>query len=224
MGYGADEIIGQHHALFVEKSYAASDAYQQFWKGLAAGKAQVAEVERKTKSRQQVFLSAVYHPVKDSTGKVVRVIKIASDISQQKKAFDTIEEQNQALKEMSTPISSIWDHILFLPLVGFVDSKRANDLMMTMFSHITTHQAKVFILDISGIAVMDTAVANHLIKMTQGAKLMGCTCIVAGLSAAVAQTIVELGVDVHQIRTTGSLRDAIAQAFQLSNQDLSKLR
>ncbi|EJF53135.1 anti-anti-sigma regulatory factor (antagonist of anti-sigma factor) [Saprospira grandis DSM 2844] len=124
-----------------------------------------------------------------------------------------LEEQNKALRERSTPVAQIAENVLLLPLVGFIDSKRAKDMMESMLSNIAKEQAKVFILDISGVAIVDTAVANHLIKMTKASRLMGCHCIISGISGPIAQTIVELGIQIDEIDTRGSMRDALAAAL-----------
>ncbi len=126
---------------------------------------------------------------------------------------DIITKQSRALTDMSTPITALWDGILMLPVVGIVDSRRAQDIMQRMLEQISEKRATVFILDISGVAVVDTAVANHLIRMTKAARLMGSYTIVSGLSPSVAQTIVELGIEVGEMRTTGNLQDALRIAF-----------
>ena len=111
-----------------------------------------------------------------------------------------------------------------LPIVGLIDSRRAQNMMNDVLSKIGETQAKVFVLDISGVAVVDTAVANHLIKITKATKLMGCECIISGLSSAIAQTIVELGVDVGSVRTTATLKDAVTMAFSLVDTEIKKHR
>ena len=126
----------------------------------------------------------------------------------------TISEQSKAIMAMSTPVTAIWDQILLLPVVGLIDSRRAHDIMNAMLARIKETDATVFILDISGVAVMDTAVANHLIKMTKAARLMGCTCVISGVSPAIASTIVELGIDVGAVKTRANLRDALSLGFQ----------
>lgn len=126
---------------------------------------------------------------------------------------EKIADQNRAMMEMSTPITSIWQGILLLPLVGIIDSRRAHDLMTSMLTKIAETRSKIFILDISGVAVVDTAVANHLIKITKATHLMGCECIISGISPAIATTVVELGVEVGDIKTTATLRDALEEAF-----------
>lgn len=124
-----------------------------------------------------------------------------------------LTEQNQALMEMSTPVTQLWDGILLLPLVGFIDSKRAQETMSAMLEMIGKTQAKVFILDISGVAVVDTAVANYFIKITKASKLMGCTCMISGISGSVAQTIVELGIQIEEVTTTGNMKEALNRAL-----------
>ncbi|MEK8091830.1 protoglobin domain-containing protein [Methylocystis sp. IM3] len=126
---------------------------------------------------------------------------------------EIISQQSRALTDMSTPITAIWDGILMLPVVGIVDSRRAQDIMQRMLEQIAEKRAQVFILDISGVAVVDTAVANHFIRMTKAARLMGSYTIVSGLSPSVAQTIVELGIEVGDMKTTGNLQDALRIAF-----------
>ncbi|NMF33789.1 STAS domain-containing protein [Flammeovirga yaeyamensis] len=133
-----------------------------------------------------------------------------------------ITAQSKTLMAMSTPVTQIWEGLLLLPVVGLIDSRRAQDIMDNTLSQISTHHAQSFILDISGVAVVDTAVANHLIKITKATKLMGCECIISGLSPAVAQTIVELGIDVGTIKTTANLRSAIEIAFDKLNMKIIK--
>ena len=125
-----------------------------------------------------------------------------------------LSEQSRAMMEMSTPVTALWNDILMLPLVGIIDSRRAQEVMSSMLARIAETRSKVIILDISGVAVVDTAVANHLIKITKATALMGCSCTISGLSPAIAQTIVELGIDVGDVKTTATLRDALADAFR----------
>ena len=133
----------------------------------------------------------------------------------------TISEQSQALMEMSTPVTALWDNILMLPVIGIIDSKRSQDIMNAMLSKIATTQSKIIILDISGVAVVDTAVANYLIKITKATNLMGCECLISGISPAIAQTIVELGIDVEDVQTTASLRDALQIAFKITGVEIN---
>lgn len=129
-------------------------------------------------------------------------------------AQETIAEQTRAMIEMSTPVATLWDSILLLPIYGLVDSKRAQDIMNASLRKISDSRARVFILDISGVSVVDTAVANHIINITRATRLMGCLSILSGVSPGIAQTIVSLGVDIGLVRTKSTLRDALDEAFQ----------
>jgi len=122
-------------------------------------------------------------------------------------------ESSRAVMEMSTPVTEIWDGILLLPIVGIVDSRRSEDIMNAVLGAISSRAAREFILDISGVGVVDTAVANYLIRITKAASLMGCESTISGISPAIAQTIVQLGVDVGSVRTTATMMDALSGAF-----------
>jgi rsbT co-antagonist protein RsbR len=122
-------------------------------------------------------------------------------------------ESGKAMLAMSTPVSSIWDGVLLLPLVGIVDSQRTQDIMEKVLSRIGESRARVFVMDISGVVTVDTAVANNFIRITQATRLMGCDCIISGISPNVARTLVELGANVGEVRTTATLRDALQLAL-----------
>jgi len=126
-----------------------------------------------------------------------------------------IAEQSEALLAMSTPVTMIWEDILMLPIVGIIDSKRAQDIMNTVLNKIADSRAKIFIMDISGVAVVDTAVANHFIKITKATRLMGCDCLVSGVSPSIAQTMVQLGINVGEVSTSATLRDALENAYKI---------
>jgi len=126
---------------------------------------------------------------------------------------EALKAQNAAL---SAPVARLWDDIFMLPIVGIIDSRRAKGIMQAVLSNVGETQAKVFILDISGVAVVDTAVANHIIKVSKAAHLMGCQCIISGITPAVAQTIVELGINTDEISTQGSMKDALSAAYRIT--------
>ena len=140
------------------------------------------------------------------------------------KVQDAITEQTDSMLAMSTPVTEIWDGILFLPVVGLIDSHRARDIMNGTLAKISATQAQIFVLDISGVGVVDTAVANNLFRITRATKLMGCESIISGVSPAIAQTIVDLGIDVGRIRTTATMRDALALAFKRVGVEISVAR
>lgn len=129
-------------------------------------------------------------------------------------ARDKIALHAKAVMEMSTPVTPIWDSILLLPLVGIIDSTRTADVMTKSLTKIADTRARVFVLDISGVASVDTSVANQLIKITKATQFMGCEAIISGVSPSIARTMVELGVSIGDIQTTATLRDAFEMALK----------
>ncbi len=228
VGYQLDELKGKHHRLLVYPDYAQSADYGAFWETLRRGEYLAGEFCRIGKQGQEVWIQGSYNPVLDLTGKPSKIVKFATDITAQveqhhqlKRAMEEAEEAarvreelHKSLQEMSTPVTPIWDGILLLPLVGIIDSMRTADVMNKSLTKIAETRARVFVLDIAGVATVDTGVANQLIKITKATQFMGCEAIISGVSPAIARTMVELGVSVGDIRTTATLRDAFEIALK----------
>ena len=123
---------------------------------------------------------------------------------------------------LPTPVTELWVNILMLPIVGAVDSKRAQEIMDTMLNKILETEAKTIILDILGVPTIDSAVANHLIKITKATQLMGSVSIISGISPKIAQTLVQLGVELGGVATTAALKDAVALAFDMAGLEVVK--
>lgn len=117
---------------------------------------------------------------------------------------------------VATPVTVLWENILMLPIVGTIDSKRGQEIMETILAKILETEAKTIILDILGIATVDSKVASHLVKITQACKLMGSDCVISGISPAIAQTLVQLGVELGGVYTTATLKDAVVLAFDMT--------
>lgn len=132
-----------------------------------------------------------------------------------------IEEEN--LLKASIPISTLWEGILLLPLVGMLTANRAQSTMDAVLTSINETQAKVLILDLSGIAIMDTQVANYIFKIAKSTHLMGCTTTICGISPAVAETMVTLGIEVQDFHSTGSLQKALLKSLNHTGFELTKL-
>jgi rsbT co-antagonist protein RsbR len=124
--------------------------------------------------------------------------------------LDEISKQQEVIRTLSTPIIDVWEGVLALPMVGLVDSSRTAEVMETLLQRIVDTQARFAILDLTGVDVVDTLVANNLIKLVSAIQLLGTEGIVSGLKPNVAQTIVTLGVDLSKIATTRNLRAALA--------------
>ena len=133
---------------------------------------------------------------------------------------ETIDGHNAMLLQVSTPVTPIWEGILLLPLVGIIDSSRTQDIMNKVLSKIAEMRTKVFVLDISGVGAVDTSVANQLIRITKATRLMGCESIISGISPSIARTLVELGVNVGEVKTTSTLRDAFESALKITGEEI----
>lgn len=160
--------------------------------------------------------------LKDEDGKVIGGLEYIIDITETVRQEQKLKEQSRTIMEISTPVIKLWDRILMLPVVGVVDSFRAQQMMDKMLTEIKETYAKVIILDIQGVAAVDTAVANHLIKIAKATRLMGCLCILSGISPAVAQTLVQLGIDLGTINTKSNLQEALSDSFSLLELDVSE--
>jgi methyl-accepting chemotaxis protein len=206
-GYTLEEVIGKHHRIFCDPGYVESPEYTQFWQKLARGEYDADEFKRISKDGAEVWLQASYNPIFDMEGRPLKVVKFASDITLE------IQRRSLALLEMSTPVTKIWDGVLFAPIVGIVDSKRSLDIMNKALHSIADTRASTLLLDISGVAIVDTAVANHLIKIAKAAVLMGCKTVISGISPSIAQTIAELGIDMGAIQTTSTIEAALRSSI-----------
>jgi rsbT co-antagonist protein RsbR len=127
----------------------------------------------------------------------------------------TIRQQQEAIRELSTPTLQVRDRLLILPIIGLLDTQRAKQLTDNLLHAIRAHRARVVVMDITGVATVDSKVANHLIQTVEAAALMGAKVIVTGVSAEVAQSLVTLGVDLGRISTLGDLQGGLEEAERL---------
>ena len=134
-----------------------------------------------------------------------------SKIQEQQK---TIYQQQADLLELSSPVSKVWDNVLILPVIGTLDSQRTQIMMENLLEKIVETGCTISILDITGVPTVDTQVANHLLKTVTSARLLGAECIISGISPAIAQTIVHLGIDLSTIKTKATLQDAMIFAMK----------
>ena len=126
-----------------------------------------------------------------------------------------IREQQAAIRELSTPVLRVRDRLLILPIIGGLDSQRARQLTQQLLSAIRETRAKMVVIDITGVGMIDLTVANHLVQTIEAARLMGGRAIITGLSSEVAQTLVDLGVDLSMMQTVGDLQGGLEEAERL---------
>jgi rsbT co-antagonist protein RsbR len=121
---------------------------------------------------------------------------------------DIISRQQQELLELSTPVVRLWENVLALPLIGTLDSARTQVVMQNLLEAIAETRSDYAIIDITGVPVVDTLVAQHLLKTVAAARLMGADCVISGIRPQIAQTIIHLGVDLSDVSTKATLADA----------------
>ncbi len=136
-----------------------------------------------------------------------------TEVFQQAREQVVIRQQEDLL-ELSTPVIKLWDGILALPMIGTLDSARTQTVMEALLQKIVDIEAEVAIIDITGVPTVDTLTAQHLLKTVTAARLMGADCIISGIRPQIAQTIVQLGVDLSGVVTKATLADAFALALR----------
>ena len=126
-----------------------------------------------------------------------------------------IRQQQEAIRELSTPVLQVRERLLILPIIGVVDAQRARQLTEQLLRGIRSNRAKVVVIDITGVPAVDSKVANHLVQTVEASRLLGATVIVTGLSSEIAQTLVTIGVDLAKMKTVGDLQGGIEEAERL---------
>ena len=126
-----------------------------------------------------------------------------------------IREQQDAIHDLSTPVLQVREGLQILPIIGVLDSQRARQLTEQLLNAIQSSRARVVVIDITGVATIDVTVANHLVQTVEAARLMGASAIITGLSSKIAQTLVDLGVDLSMMRTVGDLQGGLEEAERL---------
>ncbi|HEV8538644.1 MAG TPA: STAS domain-containing protein [Bacteroidota bacterium] len=126
-----------------------------------------------------------------------------------------IRQQQEAIRELSTPVLQVRERLLILPIIGAIDPQRARQLTEQLLRGIRANRAKVVVIDITGVPSVDSTVANHLVQTVEASRLMGATVIVTGLSSEIAQTLVTIGVDLGKMNTVGDLQGGIEEAERL---------
>jgi rsbT co-antagonist protein RsbR len=129
----------------------------------------------------------------------------------------TVSLQKIALQELSAPLIPIFDNITVMPLVGTIDTERAKSIMDNLLQGVVRHRAQVVLIDITGVPVVDTMVAHHIIQASEAVRLVGAKCLIVGIRPEIAQTIVNLGINLTQVITKNSLQKGIEAALEMTN-------
>jgi rsbT co-antagonist protein RsbR len=148
-------------------------------------------------------------------GSIIDNMAIITFESFVKSREDVIARQINEISEISTPVIRVWEGVIALPIIGTLDSSRTQEVMENLLQQIVATGSSIAILDISGLPVVDSLVAEHLIKTVSLTRLMGAECIISGIRPEIAQTVVHLGIDLTGIITKVSLASALQTAFEI---------
>jgi rsbT co-antagonist protein RsbR len=178
---------------------------------------------RNPKKPDGVLIETSARSIHDEQGKRLGAVVVFRDITERKRheqemaqkltaereKNETLERLRIAVHELSTPILEVWDGVLALPLIGVVDSKRSSQVMETLLDSVVRMKARYVILDVTGVDVLDTATADHLLKIVRAVELLGTRCVLSGVRPSVAQTLVELGVSFGKLVTLRNLKHGL---------------
>ena len=153
-------------------------------------------------------------PLRNAAGALVGIMTTYNNITQRRTAETTVQAQAAQLHELSTPLIPLHDQVVLMPLIGAIDTARAQHLLEVLLAGLATHHARCAIVDITGVLVVDTQVAAALIRAAQAARLLGARVIITGMRPDVAQTLVGIGVDLTDIVTLNTIQSGIAYALR----------
>ena len=214
-GYEADEVLGQPVSMFyTEEDREGGLPQRELQSARDTGRVEF-EGWRVRKGGERFWASVILAPIRDENGEVTGFVKVTRDETERREQEVRLQRQRDEILELSTPVIQVWDKVLVLPIIGTLDSQRAARLTEDLLEKIAENQGEVIILEVSGVPTIDTQVGQHLLKTVQAAALMGTVSILSGVRAEVAQSMVNLGVDLGQLRSRNTLRDALQLALQV---------
>jgi len=223
-GYEEPELVGENVKILTPNRIAIEhDSYIQNY--LDSGVKKVIGLGRELEARAK---DGTEFDIDLSVSEIIvsgerRFVGIIRDISQRKEAERVVEAQQKSLLELSTPAIQLWDDIVLMPLVGNIDTDRATNLIERLLATVSECEARVAILDVTGVPIIDTNVARHLLKVAAAAKMLGAEVILTGINPSGAQTLVQLGIDLDKVNTKGSLRAGVEEAMRITGKQLSPL-
>ncbi|MDM8520424.1 PAS domain S-box protein [Anaerolineales bacterium HSG6] len=230
-GYTADELQGQSINILLPERFRSG--HGQFISSYFTnptprlmGKGRELVACRKDGSEFPVEISLSFAKTSTKAVALASMVDLTHrkqvEAEQKRLQQEVIAAQQRVIQELSVPIIPVMDGIIVMPLIGSIDSMRARDLMRTMLQGISDHRAKIVIMDITGVLIVDTGVASHLDKTIQAARLKGARTIVTGISDAVAETVIELGIDWSNLETVRDLQTGLMVALDSLGMTLNR--
>ncbi len=187
---------------------------------------------RNSNFKEDRWLHAKGQPVREETGEIIAGMVAFHDVTQQRKLEREIRTRNEQLAaseaaksglidrlrysidELSNPILEVWDDVLAMPIIGVVDSRRTADMVQRLLAEVARTQASFVIVDLTGVEIVDTRTADHLVKLIRKVELVGARCVLTGIRSAVAETLVDIGVDFGRITTLRNLKHGLRDALR----------
>jgi rsbT co-antagonist protein RsbR len=176
-------------------------------------------------------------PVLDANGDSIALLGVSVDITKRRTAeqallatntmlagsetdkLSLIERLRCAVDELSNPILEVWDDVLVMPVIGIVDSQRAADMVQRLLTEVKRTQASFVIIDLTGVEIVDTRTADHLMKLMRKVEIIGARCVLTGVRSAVAETLVDIGVDFGRVTTLRNLKHGLREALRVTRRD-----
>jgi rsbT co-antagonist protein RsbR len=236
-------LLGRAHAELIGRSdpdYVPPEQVEVFWRGddevTTTGRPQASEEVITPADGEMRYIWTRKWPMRNEHGQVVGLCATITDITEIrrrqeqvakleaeiKEQMTIIEAQSALLDELSVPVIQVWENILLLPLIGIVESRRAARVLETLLDSVARVGAEIVIIDITGVPVVDTAVAAYLLRAVQATQLLGCRSLLVGISPEIAQTLVGLGVDFSRITTRATLQNGLEYALKFLNYDVKR--
>ena len=168
-----------------------------------------------------------WYPLRGDNQEVTGLVCFLSDVTERERLRSDLGQQNEqlekgmqenaklvgqlrsAVSELSTPVIELWESVLALPIVGMVDNERSNQMSERLLEAVQRYRARFVIIDLTGVSLIDTHTAGHFIRLARAVGLLGSECVIAGIQATMAQTLIGLGVDLGMYKTTRSLKQAL---------------
>ncbi|MFZ6177920.1 PAS domain-containing protein [Nannocystis pusilla] len=205
IGIAPNQFVGQNAFAL----YGKSESAEFIRRGLAGEATPMTVLEEYGKIWENWHIPV---PEGSDAGLVTITLEVTATRARERELLEKIElieRQQRVIRELSTPIIEVWEGILALPIIGLVDSVRTAEIMDSLLQHVGRMRARHAILDMTGIEVVDTSTANHLISMIRAIRLLGAEGVITGINPGIAQTIVTLGVDLRGIQVFATLRQAL---------------
>ncbi|WP_088036206.1 RsbT co-antagonist protein RsbRA [Evansella clarkii] len=217
---GQQENVDEGVVLFTERLIQLGWPLNYITRGLQEfRKITVDTLAKQEEAEDNSYSIEVYSEIEDWIDRIVNVL-----VNEYSGSWEnTVFLQKMALKELSAPLIPVFDKISVMPLVGTIDTERAKLIMENLLEGVIEHRAQVVLIDITGVPVVDTMVAHHIIQASEAVRLVGAQCILVGIRPEIAQTIVNLGIDLSNFPTKSSLKKGMESALELTKREIVDL-